>query len=106
MCLFSMRVSIQPQIDQFKDTTKIEVDHHSELSPFAKLHFDFIDMTPATSIPTTIFDDTLGHMKCFRRADKFFEDKWIQYHRENAKLRMLCMKCNRTQPKWRPLAPK
>ena len=74
-----MRVSIQPQIEQYKnnnsiklcelcgDNLRIEIDHHSEKSPFAKLYNDFMEINELP-IPTE-FDDTKSHMKCFKKID-------------------------------------
>ena len=107
----AMRVSIQPQIDEYKNINyirecelcglhdRIEIDHHSEKMPFSKLYFDFMEMNKLP-IPTS-FNDTKSHMKCFNELDYEFEEKWIQYHKENAILRMLCRSCNGSQPKYK-----
>jgi len=107
----AMRVSIQPQIDEYKNNNyikvcelcgehdKIEIDHHSEKTPFAKLYIDFMENI-TLPIPTS-FDDTKSHMKCFKEIDYIFEERWIQYHKENAVLRMLCRACNCSQPKYK-----
>ena len=107
----AMRLSIQPQITEFKNkqnkyvceicgkTDKIEIDHHSENMPFAKLYQDFMKIN-TMPIPE-LFDNTEGHLKCFRNVDNVFEESWVKYHKENAILRMLCMGCNRSQPKYK-----
>jgi len=107
----AMRVSIQPQIDEYKhnncikvceicgDRDRIEIDHHSEISPFAKLYNDFLKINTCT-LPAS-FDDTNSHMKCFKDLDYNFEKTWMQYHKENAILRMLCRRCNGSQPKYK-----
>ena len=107
----AMRVSIQPQIEEYKNNNcnifceicnsyeRLEVDHHSELSPFAKLYRDFMH-TNMLPIPET-FDNTESHMKCFNKVDHEFEKSWIQYHKENAILRTLCSTCNNSQPKYK-----
>jgi len=107
----AMRVSIQPQIDEYKNANyirrcelcgvsdRIEIDHHSEKMPFAKLYVDFMEMNKLP-IPTS-FNNTKGHIKCFNELDHTFEETWKQYHKENAILRMLCRKCNRSQPKYK-----
>jgi hypothetical protein len=107
----AMRVAIQPQIEEYKNINYIksceicgehnmlEVDHHSEKSPFAKLYVDFM-ATNTLPVPVS-FDDTPSHMKCFKDLDGDFEKSWIQYHKENAILRTLCKKCNRSQPKYK-----
>ena len=52
----AMRVSVQPQIDEYKNNNfikvcelcgeidEIEIDHHSEKAPFAKLYSDFMKL--------------------------------------------------------------
>jgi hypothetical protein len=107
----AMRVSIQPQIDEFQNHNpvkvceicgghdRMEIDHHSEKSPFAKLYTDFLDIN-MLPIPT-IFNDTQSHMKCFKEFDCNFQKNWAQYHKENAILRILCRKCNGSQTKYK-----
>ena len=107
----AMRVSIQPQIDEYKNNNcikvceicgkhdRIEIDHHSEISPFAKLYIDFMEIN-ALPIPAS-FNDTKSHMKCFKELDYNFEKNWVQYHKENAILRMLCRTCNGSRPKYK-----
>jgi hypothetical protein len=107
----AMRVSIQPQIDEYKNNNpiklcqlcgehyRIEIDHHSEKSPFAKLYNDFMENNKIP-IPTS-FNDTKSHMKCFKELDCDFENSWTKYHKENAILRMLCRTCNGSQPKYK-----
>ena len=107
----AMRVSIQKQIDEFRnsqniyicelcnDNERIEIDHHSEKLPFAKLYIDFMKNN-TLPIPTS-FNNTISHMKCFIEADHNFEVNWLNYHKENAILRMLCRKCNNSQPKFK-----
>lgn len=107
----AMRVSIQPQIDEYKNNNRIkvcelcgehnriEIDHHSEKMPFEKLYIDFMEINKL-HIPTS-FNDTKSHMKCFKEEDYCFEEKWIQYHKDNAILRMLCKTCNTSQKKYK-----
>jgi hypothetical protein len=107
----ALRFSIRPQIDKYRngirikkceicrESDNIEIDHHSEIAPFAKLVDDFLKIN-TLPIPTS-FDDTIGHMKCFKESDREFEQKWIQFHNENAVLRILCKTCNGSQPKYK-----
>jgi hypothetical protein len=107
----AMRFAIQPQIDDFKysqtryicelchEAEKIEIDHHSEKMPFAKIFIDFMEINKLP-IPVS-FDDAMGHVKCFRETDNDFKNSWIEYHKENAILRMLCKSCNRSQPRYK-----
>jgi hypothetical protein len=60
---------------------RIEIDHHSEKMPFAKLYVDFMEMNKLP-IPTS-FNNTKGHIKCFNELDHTFEETWKQYHKEN-----------------------
>ena len=107
----AMRVSIQPQIEQYKNTNfikvcelcsehdRLEIDHHSEKTPFAKLYIDFLEIN-TLPIPTT-FNNTKCHLKCFKEINYDFEKNWTQYHQENAILRILCRKCNSSQTKYK-----
>ena len=107
----ALRVAIQPQIDEYKNNNYIkvcelcgehdiiEIDHHSENAPFVKLYTDFMEIN-TLPLPTS-FNDTKNRMKCFKELDYNFEEQWIQYHKENAILRMLCRTCNGTQPKYK-----
>jgi hypothetical protein len=107
----AMRVSVQPQIDEYKNNNyikvcelcgehkRIEIDHHSDKSPFAKLYIDFMEINKL-HIPAE-FDDTKSHMKYFKKTDYMFEEKWIKYHKETAILRMLCRSCNGSQHKYK-----
>ena len=106
--LVAMRVAIQPQIDEYRlknkikvcekcgSTDRIEIDHHNEKIPFCKLEKDFININKI-KIPTD-FENTEGHLKCFKDEDTMFKEEWIKYHKENAILRMLCRKCNEYRP--------
>ena len=107
----AMRVASYPQSIEFKNkqsqylceicgkTDRIEIDHHSETMPFAKLYEKFME---ANTIPIPVsFDNTQSHMKCFQAADTIFEESWINYHKQNAILRMLCRVCNGQQPKYK-----
>lgn len=107
----AMRVAIQPQIDEFKsrqtrlicelckEIYRIEIDHHSEKTPFAKVYSDFMEIN-TLPIPVS-FNDTKGYIKCFKDTDKKFEEKWAEYHKNNVILRMLCRACNSSQPKYK-----
>jgi len=107
----AMRVSIEPQIYEYKKKNmirtcelcgsqeKIEIDHHSEKMPFEKLYIDFMKLNKL-QIPET-FNETKSHMKSFTPLDYKFEEMWIQYHKDNAILRMLCGSCNNSQPKYK-----
>jgi hypothetical protein len=107
----AMRVAIQPQIYEFKnsqtryicelcnETERIEIDHHSEKMPFAKMYNDFMEINKLP-LPTS-FDDTISHIKCFKETDNEFKNNWAVYHKKNAILRMLCRSCNGSQPRYK-----
>jgi len=107
----AMRVAIQPQIEEYKNSNtikvceicgehdRIEIDHHSEKSPFAKLYNDFMENNKLP-IPTS-FHDTKSHMKCFKEIDRDIKNSWVKYHKENSILRMLCRTCNCSQPRYK-----
>ena len=110
--ILAMRNAIQPQIDEFKkkhknicycelcsETENIEIDHHSEKAPFAKLYHDFMKIN--TLPKPTIFGND-GFMKCFQDIDAEFNNNWIKYHKDHAILRFLCRICNGSQPRYNP----
>lgn len=75
-------------------TSKKHVDH--EGPTFFKLVSDFIsfNLTPEK------FDDCeTYHRAKFKKEDDSFEKKWKEYHRDNARLRILCERCNLTRKK-------
>lgn len=95
----AMRYSISPQILEFKNksnlicsfcnsTENLEIDH---IKLFKELYDDFIKQN--TNIPT-IFDDNTYNGAMFKKEDVEFEEKWRNYHKDNATLRVLCKKCN------------
>ena len=45
-------------------------------------NFDFMEINKL-HIPT-LFNDTKSHMKCFKEEDYSFQEKWLQYHKDNA----------------------
>jgi hypothetical protein len=111
--IIAMRNAIQPQIDEFKrnhknicycelcsETQYIEIDHHSEKIPFAKLYHDFMQIN-TISKPTS-FENNVGFMKSFKNIDEEFKMNWIKYHKDHAILRFLCRKCNGSQPRYNP----
>jgi hypothetical protein len=106
----AMREAIQPQINDFKmksklicelcnSTISIHIDHHSDFTPFEKLYIDFMKINNLP-IPTT-FNSNKAHINCFKDEDKEFSKNWYEYHRLNVILRVLCKKCNLSQPKYK-----
>lgn len=108
--IIAMRIEIHPYIEEYRKNNRLccelcsslnyaEVDHHSELAPFAKLVDDFMKIN---KLPIPIeFDNTKWGPKCFRESDKGFRDSWIEYHNKHMILRILCKKCNGSQPKYK-----
>lgn len=105
----AMRESIFPQTKDYYishkkecvlcgSIEKIEVDHHSDLTPFKKLYLDFLKIN---KIPVpTLFGTSEGQNACFLTTDKLFETSWFDYHNDHVIFRMLCKKCNISQPKY------
>ena len=107
----AMRSSVDEQIFQFrKDNEKqcvlclntdktLEVDH---IIHFDEIVFNFMKRieNKKISIPNSL-GDTIDntHRRCFLETDVIFKNEWIDYHRKNAQLRMLCKKCNATRHK-------
>lgn len=102
-----MRFSIHPQIIKFKEnisnlkceicqsTNNINVDHYNP--QFIDLQKSFLEINKLP-IPKYFDENTLG-IKKFKDEDKDFENEWCKYHFKNAKLRILCKKCNTSQKK-------
>jgi hypothetical protein len=106
----AMRNCIESQIEEFKQNNtgncelcnskiKIEVDHHSDLTPFKKLYCDFMDINKL-SIPDE-FDELESHSSSFKDKDKDFSNSWFNYHKQNVIFRFLCKKCNLSQKKYK-----
>ena len=109
----AMRSSIGEQIYDFKincknnscelcDSVKeIQVDHNNtKNSAFDELAYKFVKENKDIKIPDNFGELNDGtHRKCFLEKDYIFRDKWVEYHRQNAILRLLCHKCNISMPK-------
>ena len=105
----AMRNCIESQILEFKlknkgncelcnSNIKIEIDHHSILTPFEKLCIDFMNINKL-EIPNE-FDDSDSNSPYFKEKDKEFSNNWFNYHKNNVILRLLCKKCNTSQKKY------
>ena len=101
-----MRNSIYPQIKEFKnnsimecvlcsDTKNIQIDHYEP--QFIDLKTDFLNNWKG--LPPNIFEQNESHSKIFINIDNEFEQSWIEFHRTNAILRVLCKKCNLSREK-------
>lgn len=103
----AMRNSISPQIKDFKDNLRelkcvkcgsienIQIDH--DTPQFIDLQKNFIESS-GLHTPKK-FDNNYWNSKIFKEIDIDFENEWIKYHKENAKLQPLCEKCNSTKSK-------
>ena len=111
--MMSMRVSVEEQIQDFRrscgryccelcgDDRTLDVDHNDEKkSAFNELAYNFVEDNDDIKIPDTFGELNDGtNRSCFLEKDYIFRDKWVEYHREHAKLRILCHKCNISRPK-------
>ena len=97
----AMRSSVAAQIKAFRksavqtceicqSTSDLQVDHENPL--FIELKNSFLRETKLP-IPTE-FHSKKDNTKTFTEADYAFRASWQDYHREHAKLRMLCGHCN------------
>jgi len=100
----AMRTAIIPQILDFrnkvlleceicKSNEDIQIDH---IIQFQCLYNNFIKNRK--DIPH-IFDTDLCNRAIFNIKDKDFKNEWCEFHKDNAKLRCLCKKCNLTRKK-------
>lgn len=106
----AMRSSIDEQILYFRkhheekcvscsNTDKLHVDH---ITHFDEIALNFITIMESNNINIpNIFGDTDDdtHRRRFLEIDNEFKDKWINYHYNNATLRILCQTCNLTRTK-------
>lgn len=97
---YAMRISVMSQIRTFKSgilnkkcefcetTSELTVDH---VIKFKKLTDDFISEN--MDYPKN-FGKNKFAQEIFLESDKEYENRWMEYHLKNAKLRILCKKCN------------
>lgn len=102
----AMRNSIVPQIYKFRESANLictncgsldnlQVDH---IVHFEKLYLDFID--ERNNLPKS-FDTNIGYTSIFKKEDILFETEWSNYHNINAKLQILCKRCNCSREKFK-----
>jgi len=93
----AMREAIEDDINLFRSsailecvfcnsTNNLHVDH---IIHFKKLQIDFLSINEA---PTTFDKCPITLKSILKEGD--FKKKWIEYHKENATLRILCRDCN------------
>ncbi len=104
----AMRVGIEGQIKEFRETTEkvctickrdirfeeSHVDHENYFECIAKTFLKGEKEIPKTFVQ----NDKL--QKRFLEEDKEFEERWAKYHKETAKLRLTCRPCNLHRPHW------
>jgi hypothetical protein len=104
----ALRQAIYPQVLNFKRTNinrcvicnswdNPHVDHHEP--QFIQLKNNFLQTT-TLAIPTE-FDETPAYKTKFKSTDAQFQEEWGKYHLNNAKLRILCKRCNLSRPKFK-----
>ena len=100
----ALRYAIEPQIQEFRDKTRlicsscnstenIQIDH---IIMFKTLVSEFLKTFK--DIPTDFDDNEYNGCK-FKKDDNEFENKWCHFHKSNAQLQCLCLKCNLTKSK-------
>lgn len=113
--MMAMRVSVQEQVNYFRENCNIyccelcksdkqlNVDHNDEKnSAFDELAYNFVKDNNDIKIPDTFGELNDGtNRRCFLEKDYIFRDRWVEYHRQFAILRILCHKCNISRPKTR-----
>lgn len=104
----AMRGVVSDQIMSFRKSAKMicticndsdgpfDVDH---IEHFLTLKENFIKTQKTT--PTDFIFDRRKFVYDFKSDDSKFKEAWINYHRVNAKLRMLCANCN-SKPENKP----
>lgn len=109
----AMRSSIYKQIEDFRINSKnyccelcgsveaLQVDHNDEKkSAFDELVYNFVNENKDIKIPDNFRELNDGtHRVGFLQEDNNFENKWVEYHRQHAILRILCKNCNLRRPK-------
>jgi hypothetical protein len=102
----AMRTSIENQIQEFrkskqeqcnscKEYKKCAVDHKEPI--FNKLKRTFL--MDKSELPMEFDKEEDTHQQKFKETDKDFEKKWQEYHKKNAVLQYLCVKCHKEKTK-------
>lgn len=95
----AMRYSIYKDTIEFKSTAKLECEFCLSRCNLETDHIlEFKNISRAfllgrQDIPIT-FDKSIANQRCFKLQDNQFENEWYNYHKEHAKYRRLCRKCN------------
>jgi hypothetical protein len=105
----ALRVAIHDQISLFRETnetrcalcvTTKNVEYHIDHEiHFEELVHNFLK-TCKLNKPTQ-FQNAEDNRKKFKTEDENYENEWKIYHKQYAKLRILCKSCNLKRPHWR-----
>ncbi len=102
----AMRSAIRPQIDDFRiwnSTSTCDLcnqsingpTHVDHIKPFRDLKQDFLTNEAITLPKPIAFRDMAGSNEAgFKDEDILFAEKWINYHKKQATLRVVCAACN------------
>lgn len=106
----ALRYSIEPQIQQYRDSISLDqcvlcqsstngTPHIDHFVQFEQLVHDFYQ-TITIPVPNEVdaVNDYSGR-RCFKSTDQTFQELWEDYHRKHASLRVLCATCNLSRPK-------
>jgi len=106
----ALRSSIQEQIMFYKKNNTLQEcgicningDHVDHINHFELLTDMFLKNHNKNLIPFDfdVMTDGSGR-RCFKSKDNIFEKEWKEFHKKNAKLRILCKECNLTRPKYK-----
>jgi hypothetical protein len=104
----AMRSSVEDQILYFKTNSRqvcslcssvdiMDVDH---IIQFEELADTFLKSLPESKQLPQEFDDMTDDTsrRQFRDEDYMLRDRWVDYHKQNATLRILCRPCNLNRP--------
>lgn len=80
-----------------------QVNHVDHIIHFEKLVKDFLKLMTQKGIrlPNKFGKGNLTSRNAFLPEDKEFEDEWKTFHKENARLRILCPECNLRREKFK-----
>jgi hypothetical protein len=65
--------------------------HADHVHPFCHIKTEFLSNEP---VHPTKFADTLVGATCFHADDAEFEERWVRFHKNKARLQILCANCN------------
>jgi len=109
----ALRQSISMQIKEFKDNTDVSnckecncaldlsyhIDHHEK--QFIELVHNFMEAHKEVIIPSAYIKKPITFETLFDVQDKWIGELFQKYHLLHATLRVLCVNCNLTRPKYK-----